>query len=325
MRIAARTGAALLATAAVGALTLLISLQSEGLKHSSGQSEPSLEYVGDVPLIPGRPGVSIQAIYSPLMVDVSAPDWLFPDDQVVGVVVDGEARAYPVRIIHWHEVVNDRFKDTPVVVTYCPLAGSALTFSAGISESRQLTFSVAEVLFESTLVMQDMETKSLWYQLRGEAIKGSLKGERLKQIDTTLCTWAHWREQHPGTKVLTFPPDADAALRAKYQSAPVLPAPGMITVPDFPVTYLDESRPAKERAWGALVGGRQILFPLSELERSDARVHLSDGDLIVSYDTVAQSATATREQGGAVPLTPCYFFAWKAAYWKSEVWSGNIH
>lgn len=131
---------------------------------------------------------------------------LSDDDPVIGVARAGEARAYPLRLLNWHEVVNDEFAG-PLLVTYCPLCGSAMTAvrRAGGAET---TFGVSGLLYRNDLVMYDRASDSLWSQIAATAIRGELTGETMELVPSTLTTWGEWQETYPDTVVLRPPPDS---------------------------------------------------------------------------------------------------------------------
>jgi hypothetical protein len=154
--------------------------------------------------------------YIPAIVDPAfGDDWsgsdgdgreptLTPDSPVLGVARDGRARAYPLRILNRHEVVNDRFAG-PIAVTYCVLCGSGVVFRRRVT-GRRTRFGVSGKLWRSDLVMYDRLTDSLWSQILATAIDGPRTGDRLEILPSTLTTWAEWRSLHPGTRVLLPPP-----------------------------------------------------------------------------------------------------------------------
>lgn len=128
-----------------------------------------------------------------------------PDDAaVIGVERDGLARAYPLRVLDWHEIVNDEFAG-PLGVSYCPLCGSSVTFERYV-DGRATTFGVSGKLWRDDLVMYDVATESLWSQILATAIRGPRTGERLSLVPSTLTTWGDWRAAHPETGVLLPPP-----------------------------------------------------------------------------------------------------------------------
>jgi hypothetical protein len=150
-----------------------------------------------------------------------APDWsgldapedaerpLLPDNSaVVGVERGGTARAYPLRILNWHEVVNDDLGG-PLLVTYCPLCGSSITAERRVA-GEETVFGVSGKLWREDLVMYDRRTESLWGQILAAAIRGPRTGERLSLVPSELLTWGEWRGRHPDTGVLLPPPRSSA-------------------------------------------------------------------------------------------------------------------
>jgi hypothetical protein len=117
---------------------------------------------------------------------------------------DGETRAYPLRILDHHEVVNDQFGG-PLLVTYCPLCGSAVVAVREVRGEGTI-FGVSGKLWRNDLVLYDEATDSLWSQLLATAIRGPATGERLELLPTSLSTWGEWRDSHPDTRVLLPPP-----------------------------------------------------------------------------------------------------------------------
>jgi hypothetical protein len=129
------------------------------------------------------------------------------DSPVIGVERDGRARAYPLRILDWHEVVNDGFAG-PLLVTYCPLCGSGVTAERRVA-GQPTIFGVSGRLWRNDLVLYDRRTESLWSQLLAAAIRGPRAGEQLTLVPSSLTTWGEWRESHPDTQVLLPPPESN--------------------------------------------------------------------------------------------------------------------
>lgn len=158
----------------------------------------------------GAPEDAIPAITDPAF----GADWsefaaeLDPNERVIGVERAGAARAYPLAILNWHEVVNDTF-DGPLLVTYCPLCGSGLTAERRV-DSEETTFGVSGLLWNSDLVMYDRATDSLWSQILATAIRGPRTGSTLSLVPSTLTKWSAWRETYPETEVLLPPPASEA-------------------------------------------------------------------------------------------------------------------
>ncbi len=133
-----------------------------------------------------------------------ADSWLKDADLVLGLELNGVVKAYPVKILNWHEIVNDYLNETPIAVTYCPLCNSGLVFVRPIVKNQVLEFGVSGRLYKSDLVMYDRQTGSLWSQIEGRAIVGPLAGEaeRLQLLPIDVVPWGSWKQQHPDTLVL---------------------------------------------------------------------------------------------------------------------------
>jgi hypothetical protein len=132
---------------------------------------------------------------------------LADDDTVIGVARAGGARAYPLKVLNWHEIVNDTLGG-PLLVTYCPLCGSALTAVRTVN-GQETTFGVSGFLYRNDLVMYDQATDSLWSQVAATAINGSQTGTTLELVPSSLTTWGEWQDAHPETAVLRPPPESD--------------------------------------------------------------------------------------------------------------------
>lgn len=127
-------------------------------------------------------------------------------DEVIGVVRDGQARAYPLRVLNWHEVVNDSLGG-PLLVTYCPLCRTGVTAVRTVND-QATTFGVSGLLWNSNLVMYDDLSDSRWSQVAATAIRGEKAGTRLAFVPSTITSWREWQETHPGTEVLVPPPES---------------------------------------------------------------------------------------------------------------------
>lgn len=134
-----------------------------------------------------------------------ANSWLKARDLVVSVTHNGVTKAYPVKILNWHEIVNDDFNGEPLAITFCPLCNSALVFRRPIVDGEILEFGVSGRLYKSDLVMYDRQTASFWSQIEGRAIIGPLAGTRLEYIPTEMMTWQKWQERHSVAWVLARP------------------------------------------------------------------------------------------------------------------------
>ena len=145
----------------------------------------------------------IPPIYHPRFVSVSqAAKWLSPVEPVVSLTLDGRTRAYPLQILIWHEIVNDRFGDVPVIVTFCPLCYSVNVFDRRIN-GREYTFGTSGMLRYSNLVMYDHQTESLWQQVIGRALVGDMAGANLKAIPAQIISFEQFRTTYKNRLVLS--------------------------------------------------------------------------------------------------------------------------
>ncbi len=178
-------------------LIALVLLLSGASTLAVAQAKPQLgtDENGFIEVLPPD---AIPAIIQPRSEDAS---WLSSSDGVLGVEVNGDARAYPLRILVWHEIVNDLVGGVPVAATYCPLCGTGIAYDRRVA-GQTLTFHVSGKLLNNDLVMLDAETASLWPQIIGSAATGPMKGQALGVIPSTTTTLGAWRASHPGTQVL---------------------------------------------------------------------------------------------------------------------------
>ncbi len=147
---------------------------------------------------------AIKPIYRASYEDPNEDDWLEDGDVVVGYVghESGQAYAYPVKFLNFHELVNDEIDGVPLIVTYCPLCGSGIVFDRRVGDE-VLLFGNTSALYNSDLVMFDHESGSYWFQTGGKAVVGMLTGSRLKPLASSVMTWGDWLEIYPGTKILS--------------------------------------------------------------------------------------------------------------------------
>ena len=164
----------------------------------------------------GPPKDGIPALDHPLFTSVAEGDQVLrQSDVVLGLEFDGIAKAYPLRILNWHEVVNDDVGNQPVLVSWCPLCGSGVVYSP-IWEGQRHTFGVSGLLYKRNLLLYDHETESLWSQLGGSAVTGDLAGTLLQLLPVIQTTWARWKSEHRGTVVLSF----NTGFRRDYSKDP---------------------------------------------------------------------------------------------------------
>lgn len=150
----------------------------------------------------GPPPDGIPAIDDPVFERVVTVDWLSDDEAVLSLEFDGVARAYPVRVMTWHEIVNDVVAGVPVTVTYCPLCNSAVAFERRL-DGRALDFGTSGALYLSALVMYDRQTETLWTHFDGRAVVGTLAGAELQRVPVATVSWREFRTANPDGEVLS--------------------------------------------------------------------------------------------------------------------------
>jgi len=264
----------------------------------------------------GPPRDGIPSIDHPKFISPESAGFMNGDDEVVSVTMGVETRAYPLRILVWHEIVNDTIDGTPIAVTYCPLCGTAMVFSRKVGD-RTLDFGVSGLLYQSDVLMYDRQTDSLWSQLAIAAVSGPLVKSTLIWLPSEQLTWAAWKIKHPLGKVLSTETgsrrDYSGTAYARYKKSPD-------TV--FPVPLHRPELPKKEWVMGVLVDGVARAYPIRALsENQTVQDTVNGAALEITYDPVTQLASA-RELGSGktLPVVKVYWFAWQAFYPDTELW-----
>jgi uncharacterized protein DUF3179 len=206
----------------------------------------------------------IPALVQPKFVAPAEATYLTPEEPVFGVEINGDARAYPLRILDWHEMADDVVGGVPVALAYCTLCGAGVLYDARAG-GRTFTFGSSGFLYESNKLMYDRESNTLWNQLTGEPVLGPLAGSglALARLPVVVTTWARWRERHPGTRVL------DIATGYVRDYTPGRPYGEYFASPDtmFPVARRSRALPAKARIFALLAGGAPKAYPIAALVR----------------------------------------------------------
>ncbi|CAN5238852.1 DUF3179 domain-containing protein [soil metagenome] len=263
----------------------------------------------------GPPKDGIPSIDKPKFVS-SNKATLADGDRVLGVKENGIAKAYPIKIMNYHEIVNDNFGDQPVVVTYCPLCGSGIAFDATI-KGKTKSFGVSGMLYNSDVLLYDRETESLWSQLKYEAIAGPLAGEQLEVLNTANTTWKAWKNKNPETLVLS----ENTGYDRNYNLDPY---PGYESSSDiyFSVSERDDRFHPKETVIGLEVNGKFKAYPFSELEKLNKNTledNFQGKTFRIIYSPEAKSAEILNAEGKQVPAVTNFWFAWFAFHPETEV------
>ena len=268
----------------------------------------------------GPPRDGIPAIDHPRFLAASQAG-IAPTDRVLGLALGAEARAYPVRILTWHEVVNDRIGDRSVAITYCPLCGTGMAFDARI-DGQVTRFGVSGLLYNSDVLLYDRRTESLWSQIMAKAVAGPLKGQALDALPLTHTSWAAWRARHPRTRVLS----SETGYVREYARDPY---EGYDAVPRllFDVQHRDDRLPVKAWVMGLVVGGHARAYPFDWLARKVDRQgrwedRLGGQRILIRYDRAARSAEAFDASGRPLASVSAFWFAWVAFHPNTELVEG---
>lgn len=204
---------------------------------------------------PGKDGIPALAL--PSFIPASEADYLLPDDLVVGYRVGTEIKAYPHRILDWHEIANDALGDQKFAMTYCPLTGSALAWNRVIAGTTT-SFGVSGLLYRNNLMPYDRATDSYWSQLRMDCVNGELIGTAAELFTIVETTWESWQAMYPNSEVMSN--NTGIYSEAQYGFYP----------------------------YGSYRTDTRILFPLPAGQSSDTRLHPKERVAGVAGDGAAR-------------------------------------
>ncbi|TRX59406.1 DUF3179 domain-containing protein [Fulvivirga sp. M361] len=259
----------------------------------------------------GPPKDGIPAINHPRFESASNATFIKPNDLIIGVEINGIAKAYPIKILNWHEIVNDEISTRPVVITYCALCRSGLVFNACV-KGRAYTFGVSGLLYNSDVLLYDRETQSLWSQLIGASVAGTNSGKALEVITSQMVTWAEWKEQYPKTLVLS----TETGYVRNYDHSPYS-AYGLTDQLMFPVEHENHVLLNKQLVVGIELDGEYIAFPFSRLRKKNAdKVYKG---LTVQFDKKRQTVVVFNQVGDVYPSVTLYWFAWYAIHPDTKI------
>lgn len=264
----------------------------------------------------GPPRDGIPALSHPKFITATDANWLKPDDRVIGIEINGEHRAYPIRILNYHEIVNDRIGDTAFAVTYCPLCGTGVAFDAEVAgKARQ--FGVSGLIYNSDVLLYDRQSESLWSQIMSKAVSGPLKGTRLKKIPIQHTSWEAWLE-FGDTLVLSL----DTGYRRDYSRSPYGNYDDDREL-YFPVNARSARYHPKERVIGFELDGKFKAYPFTELAKAESPLKDSFGgrNLVVVFDSETRSGEILDNSGKPLPSINSFWFAWYAFHPETEVFS----
>ncbi len=240
----------------------------------------------------------IPSLDNPKLIEASGADYLLPTDLVFGVAINGDVRAYPLRIMGWHEMFNEVIGGVPVALAYCTLCGAGILFETQVEgRDEPLVFGSSGFLYRSNKLMFDRATDSLWNQFTGEPVSGELHGSgiKLKIRPVAITSWERWSDLHPETKVL----NVKTGFYRDYGSGVVYN--DYFSSPDlmFPAFVGDESRVRrKDYVFGMRDFGVAKAWPV-DLFEGGAVINdtLGDKPLVLAGDAATRTVRAYYSEG----------------------------
>jgi len=270
----------------------------------------------DIPLedvrqgIPGpNPRDRIPALLAPRFVPPGEALHVGAEDRVLVVALGADVRAYPLRILDAHELVNDVLAGEPLLVTWCPLCRSAMVFERRVAGVVR-TFGVSGFLYRSAVLMYDHASETFWSQIAGRAVVGPLTGTRLVERPARLTSFAAFRAEHPEGQVLG--PEQEGRSPADYRRShydDYHARPGLM----FQVDAYDRRLEPKEEVLGVSVGGAAHAWSLAWLRAQPpgpVEAVVGGRSLRLTWEAQADAVGVTDTAGQPVPHLRCYWFAW---------------
>ncbi len=263
----------------------------------------------------GPPRDGIRAVETPRFAPAAEADWVVDENPVLAVTVGGVTRVYPVHIMEYHQIVNDRFGDRAVAVTYDPLAGVPRAFEA-THDGTPLVFRVSGLIRNHGFVIYDVGTESLWQQLDGQAISGSLAGTRLRPLRIRQEPLGSIVKRHPKAVVLA-PPSPE---RHDYARSPFVRY-WQTNKPAFPLAVEDNRFHLKEMVLGLRKGDAARVYLGSLATAADGEIddEFAGSPVEIRYDH--ETATFRYDVPEGIEVIEAYWLAWKAWFPDAEIWS----
>ena len=283
----------------------------------------------------GPPKDGIPALTDAKFVSAAGAQFMTPDDRVIGVALAGEAKAYPLKILDRHEVVNDRLASRSIAVTYCPLCDSSVVFERQYGDE-VIEFGVSGLLFNSNVLLYDrikqgarvkqgdrakQGPESLWSQMASAAVTSAKSGQPLKRLPLEVTSWSDWAARHPNTLVLSTETghqrDYNGRAYQSYFSNPRLM---------FPVEPLDDRLPLKTPVLGVIGESSQRAYALPGFAQlkggqfdDDFEDDIDGQRITLHYDPEHESLRVVEAAEG-LEWMYSFWFAWSAFYPETDIY-----
>ncbi len=239
----------------------------------------------------------IPSLDNPVLVPAQSASYLEDDDLVFGVAINNDVRAYPLRILDWHEMFNDVIGGVPVSLAYCTLCGSGILFETRVEgRTEPFVFGSSGFLYRSNKLMYDRATQSLWNQFTGRPVAGELSGSglELKTRPVVIARWGDWKSSHPETSVLRLETGFKRDYRSGAAYGEYFASPDLM----FP-TNVDQSKlKQKDFVFALRSSGTEKAWPLAMFEGGAVINDTAEIiDLVLIGDAATRSVRAYKSDG----------------------------
>uniref|UniRef100_A0A7C2JXR6 DUF3179 domain-containing protein n=1 Tax=Schlesneria paludicola TaxID=360056 RepID=A0A7C2JXR6_9PLAN len=268
----------------------------------------------------GPPVDGIPSLSRPKFIAAAQARYLEPSDRVIGVVMEGATKAYPLKVLNYHEAVNDQIGKTPIAVTYCPLCDSVAVFDRRLSDE-VLEFGISGLLYNSNVLLYDRRRDggmSLWSQMKTASVAGPRVRTALKALPVELTTWSDWRARYPETTVLS----TDTGHQRDYSRSPY---GGYFATPDlmFPVEPVNRCLPLKTQVLGVWSDKAAIAFPISAFDslksRQETQAVVAGKELTLEFDPSSRSLRVVKA-ADELQWVYAFWFAWAAFHPETDIY-----
>jgi len=278
---------------------LTVSCQQSTSTESTEEEEEINWLLPADKILDGGPGQDgIPSLDSPVFAPVNEIDYVQDNRKVLGVSLAGVEKAYPLQVLDWHEIVNDRVGSRQVTISHCPLTGTGIGYNR-IVKNRPVEFGVSGLIYKNNLIPYDRFTSSNWSQMQMRAVSGEMAGTLLEPVTVVETTWKTWKEMYPDSQVLTTE-TGFVRLYDKFVYGRNYSTSHSQFL--FPVENFDERLPNKEPVHAVLLNPEQgaeamvRVYPIGEFAEDIEVMNDSIGDhrIVVAGSSGYSFATAFR-------------------------------
>ncbi len=294
---------------------ILIAFQNTALAKNINGFDLNNLSIDQTEVFSGGPGKDgIPSIDHPKFIAPTDVLFLHDNDMVISFTQGAITKAYPIRILIWHEITNDTINGKAITVTYCPLCATGMVFDRvidGVTKS----FGVSGLLYRSDVLMYDRETLSLWSQLGMKGVSHEAIGKKLKWLPSEHLTWKAWRTKYPSGKVLS----TDTGYNRQYSSQAYASYFASKNVM-FPVPKFRDELEDKSKVIGIIINGIAMAYPLKVLKQQpNFNDIVGDTHIRVTYNDDTKFVSITNDANEPIASVEAYWFAWQGFYPKTLI------